>query len=284
MKATFRLLLCLASAVALPGCLFVPKTELNAAQATNRALSEQSRAQLAEIDNLKTHSRSLEDRVIHAEEQAALLQQRASLDEKQLAGYQSERDGLYEQFQGLAAGRGRLPPALCRQLVDLSRRYPNLQFDPDTGISKLDTDILFDSGEAVLKPGAGQLLDELVQVLKSPAAGDLKIMVAGHTDSQQVAGKPVRDKYPNNFHLSTARALAVADRMKRAGLPDQRLGVAGFGASQPIASNATAQDRQKNRRVEIFVMAPDVPVVGWSDSTPSVYTAGSARPEETLRR
>jgi chemotaxis protein MotB len=108
-------------------------------------------------------------------------------------------------------------------------------------------------------------------VLKSPAAGDLKIMVVGHTDNQQIAGKPVREKYPNNFHLSTARALAVADHIKRAGLPEQRIGVAGFGPHQPIAPNASAKDRQKNRRVEIFVMAPDVPVVGWTDSTPSVY-------------
>ena len=205
------------------------------------------------------------------------MQERAGLDKKQLEGYERERDQLYDQVKGLAFGRGRLPPELCQQFAELSQRYPGLQFDPETGISKLDTDILFDSGQAVLKPGAEQLLDQLVRVLKSPAAGDLKIMVAGHTDNQLIAGRDVREKYPNNFHLSTARALAVADRMKRAGLPEQRMAVAGFGASQPIAPNATAQDRQKNRRVEILVMAPDVPVVGWSDSTPSVYGAGVRR-------
>lgn len=277
MKAVVWLLLCGSAVVVLPGCLVAPRTELNAALAQNRALSEQNRAQLAEIDNLKVHSRTLEDRVIRSEEQVALLQERASLDQKQLDGFQRERDGLYEQFKGMAFGRGRLPPELSRQLVELSKRYPSLQFDPETGISKLDTDILFDSGEAVLKPGAEQLLDELVRVLKSPAAGNLKIMVAGHTDSQQIAGKGMREKYPNNFHLSTARALAVSDRMKRAGLPEQRMAVAGFGAYQPIASNTTAQERQKNRRVELFVLAPDVPVVGWSDSMPSVYGSGVKR-------
>jgi chemotaxis protein MotB len=275
MKASLALFIC-AAAVVLSGCM-VPKSELNSALTQNRALTEQSQAQLAEIENLKAHSRALEDRVIRSEKQLAVQQERAGLDRKQLEGYERERDGLYRQFKDLSYGGGRLPPELSRQLADLSRRFPSLQFDPETGVSKLDTDILFDSGEAELKPRAGQLLDELVRILKSPAAGELKLMVAGHTDNQAIVGREVREKYPNNFHLSTARALAVADRMKRAGLPERRLGVAGFGPYQPIASNATAQDRQKNRRVEIFVMPNDVPVVGWSDSTPSVYGGGVRR-------
>jgi chemotaxis protein MotB len=270
-------MLAASAAVALPGCLFAPRTALNAATAQNRALAEQNRAQLTEIENLKAHSRTLEDRIIHSEEQLALMQERAGLDKKQLDSFQRERDGLYDHFKSLAFGRGRLPPELGRQLAELSKKYPSLQFDPETGISKLDTDILFDSGDSALKPGAERLLDDLARVMKSSAAGDLKIMIAGHTDSQLIAGRGVRDKYPNNFHLSTARALAVSDRMKKAGMPDQRMAVAGFGAGQPIASNDTSGERQKNRRVEILVMAPDVPVVGWSDSTPSVYESHATR-------
>jgi chemotaxis protein MotB len=272
MKGLAWLVVGAAAAVALPGC-----TALNAANAQNRALADQNRAQLTEIENLKDHSRTLEDRLVRSEERLAKLQERAGFDKKELEAFQRERDQLYDQFNGLAFGRGRLPPELGQQLAELSKRHPSLQFDPETGICKLDTDILFDSGEAELKPGAGQLLDDLVRVMKSPAAGNLKIMIAGHTDNQQIAGRGVREKYPNNFHLSTARALAVSDRMKRAGLPEQRLAVAGFGASQPVAPNATAQDRQKNRRVEIFIMSPEVPVVGWTDSTPSVYSAGGVK-------
>ena len=59
--------------------------------------------------------------------------------------------------------------------------------------------------------------------------------------------------------------------LNRFGVADSRIGVAGFGASQPVAPNVTAKDRQKNRRVELFVLAPEVPVVGWTDSIPSVY-------------
>jgi chemotaxis protein MotB len=277
MKAILGLMLGISSVVMLSGCLFAPRTELNAAQAENRALTEQNRAQLTEIENLKNHSRTLEDRVIHSEEQVARLQERSGVDQKQLDNYARERDVLYDQVKGMAFGRGRLPPELSREFAELSQRYPSLQFDPETGISKLDTDILFDTGEATLKPGAERLLDELARVLRSRAAGNLKIMVAGHTDDRQIAGRGVREKYANNFHLSTARALAVADYMKRAGMPEPRMAVAGFGSAQPVAPNATAQDRQKNRRVEILVMAADVPVVGWSDSTPSVYGAGAKR-------
>ena len=204
MKAFVGLLLGLAVAL-LPGCTLVPTTEYNACQAENRNLADQNRAQLAEIENLKVHSRDLEDRVIRSERQVARVQEQDSLDQKQLEAYQCERDGLYEQFNGMAYGRGRMPPELGRQFAELSQRYPNLQFDPETGISKLDTDILFDSGEAVLKPGAEQVLDELARILRSPAAGSLKIMVAGHTDNQMIVGPAVRERYPNNFHLSTGR-------------------------------------------------------------------------------
>jgi chemotaxis protein MotB len=276
MKGLFDLIFVASAAAMFSGCV-VPKTQVNALNVENRSLAEQNRAQLTEIDNLKNHSRTLEDRLIRSEEQVAKLQERSSLDRKQIAEYEGERDQMYDHFKGLAFGRGRLPPELSRQFAELSKRYPSLQFDPETGVSKLDTDILFDSGEAQLKPGAERLIDELVRVMQSPAAKDLKIMIAGHTDNQLIAGRDVREKYPNNFHLSTARALAVSDRMKRDGMSDQRMAVAGFGASQPIVSNTTAQDRQKNRRVEILVMSSDVPVVGWSDSTPSVYGQGVKR-------
>lgn len=263
-------------ALALSGCV-VPVTQFNEIQAQNRALTEQSRAQLAEIQNLREHGRTLEDRVIRSEKQVALLQERSSLDQKQLDEFRRERENLYSQFKGMAFGRGRLPAELSQQFAELSRRYPGLQFDSETGVSKLDSDILFDSGEAELKPGAERLLDDLVRVLKSPAAADLKIMIAGHTDNQAIAGRDVREKYPDNFHLSTARALAVAKKMKQSGLSEHRLGVAGFGAYQPVVANTTAQDRQKNRRVEIFVMAPEVPVIGWAESTPSVYGSAPRR-------
>ncbi|HEX3726309.1 MAG TPA: OmpA family protein, partial [Pirellulales bacterium] len=139
--------------------------------------------------------------------------------------------------------------------------------DEKTGISKLDTDLLFDSGDAQLKPQADGILREFADIFQSADAQDLKIMVVGHADAQGIKGREVRERYPNNWHLSAGRALAVADQLRKAGIPENRMGVVGFGQYQPISSNDTADARKLNRRVEIFVLAPETPVIGWVDSS-----------------
>src|SRR6266699_3908726 len=128
---------------ALCGCQLVPASQLNTVQAQNRSLSEQNHAQLAELDNLKAHNRQIEDKLIRAEEQLALADQRLGSDNKKLANYQRERDQLRDQFTGYSHGAVRIPAGLSNQLVGLSRRHPSLQFDPQTGVAKLDSDVVF---------------------------------------------------------------------------------------------------------------------------------------------
>lgn len=243
------------------GCM-VPRTQLAAAEAQCRCLAEQSSAQTTQIENLKTHSHQLEDKLMQTEEQLAALDQRSTADRKHLAALEGE---LYD-------GHGhKLPPGLSTQLANLSRRYPNLEFDANTGAAKLDSDVLFDSGEAELKEDALEMLGEFGRVMSSPDARDLKLMVVGHTDALKIARKDVKDRFHDNFHLASARALAVAQCLRKAGVPEQRIGVSGFGGHQPIASNETAEDRRRNRRVEIFVLPPEEPVVGWTETSPSLY-------------
>ncbi len=271
MKAICVSSILLAALVAPSGCSFVPKSQLNSAEARSRSLGEQNRALTAELENLEIHTRNVQDKLTDAEQELALLEGEIGLDHKQFADYRSNRNQLHQQMQNIRAGRAMLPDEVGRQLAEVSEKYSSLHFDPVTGISKLDTDVLFDSGRAGLKPGAEKVLGGLVRVLNTHQARNLKVLVVGHTDSRRIADKAAREKYPNNFHLSTARANAVADLMRGQGLGEQRLGVAGFGSHQPIAPNAAPRDRQKNRRVEIFVMSPDVPVVGWTDSMPTLY-------------
>jgi flagellar motor protein MotB len=241
---------CVVAALAFSGCQTVSQSKYAACQSQNRTLSEQSRAQLSEIENLKIHSRHVEDQLIRAEEDLARLDQRNG---------------------GRAQIGSRLPEGLSGRLAELAERYPSLQYDPKTGVSKLDTDLMFDSGDAQLKPGADRILREFAELFQSPEARDLKIMVVGHADAQAIKGREVREHYPNNWHLSAGRALAVADRLRKAGIPEQRMGVTGFGQYQPISPNDSAEARSKNRRVEIYVLGPETPIVGWADTKGSVY-------------
>jgi chemotaxis protein MotB len=96
-------------------------------------------------------------------------------------------------------------------------------------------------------------------------------MVVGHTDSEPIRGRETRDRFPTNWHLSASRALAVAQQLQDAGIDGQRMGFAGFGKHQPVVSNDDPQLRQQNRRVEIFVMSPDVPVVGMTETLTDLY-------------
>ncbi len=263
--------LVLTSMAAFSGCLFVPKSQLTSLESQNKALVEKDQAQVARIQNLEAHSRNIEDQLMRAEEDLALLEERLGLDRRQLENYRAEREQLQAQFSGLIAGRSALTPEVRGRLAEISRRYPSLRFDPYTGVSKLDTDILFDDGQAELKPGAEEVLTSLARMLASPEAGDLKILVVGHADDRLIGAKPVREKYPNNFYLSAHRALVVSDELRRLGVEPERVGVAGFGSHQPVAPNMTEDDRRKNRRVELFVMAPDAPLIGWTETTPTLY-------------
>jgi len=268
--ANLAMALVAAGTLAVAGGCFVPKTQLSASETQNRVLAEQSRAQLAEIENLKAHSRNKEDQLNRAEQELAALQEQATLDHKRLSNSQREASELHEQFKGAIHGQ-RLPATVSRQLGELSQRYPGLHFDPAAGTGQLDTDSLFDTASADMKPAARSMLGDLAHILQSPEAGELKVMVVGHADNQWMAGSSARDLYPNSFRLSMARASAVADLLRRQGLAERRIGVAGFGTRQPTTSNATASNQPKECCVDIFVMAPNVPVVGWTEAAPGVH-------------
>lgn len=104
----------------------------------------------------------------------------------------------------------------------------------------------FDTGKATVRPEYQPYLDELGKALKSPELADKTIVVAGHTDD---VGTPAA-----NQALSERRAAAVkAYLVKTFGLDPARLLTRGYGASRPIAPNDTPENRQRNRRVEVWV-------------------------------
>jgi chemotaxis protein MotB len=112
--------------------------------------------------------------------------------------------------------------------------------------------VLFDSGEAVLKPAGQDVLRKVATVLQS--VPDREIQVVGHTDNIPIrAGN--RFGFASNWELSAARALAaVRFLQEQCGIDPKRLGALGRGEFLPIGDNATAEGRAKNRRIEVVVL------------------------------
>ena len=99
----------------------------------------------------------------------------------------------------------------------------------------------FDFDKSEIRPDAAVILDEAASILN--ANPGRSVGVAGHTDSVGT------DEY--NQTLSESRAASVKDYLVGKGVDGSRLSTSGFGESNPIASNDTADGRSLNRRVEL---------------------------------
>ena len=113
---------------------------------------------------------------------------------------------------------------------------------------RLESDLLFASGDATLRPQAVPVLDAVARYFKTT---DYTLDVAGHTDNVPIQTAT----YPSNWELSTARATEVVRRLiEQAAVAPARLRVAGRADTEPVASNETEDGRRRNRRIEIILL------------------------------
>lgn len=103
-------------------------------------------------------------------------------------------------------------------------------------------DVLFDTNEATLKPGAYPTIERVAEVLK--AEPDRHVTIEGHTDS--------RGSEEYNQQLSQRRAAAVETALLERGVSRDQIVSVGKGETFPVASNDNASGRQQNRRVELI--------------------------------
>ena len=134
------------------------------------------------------------------------------------------------------------------QLASAQQQLADLQAKKtDRGLVVTLGDVLFDTGQATLKPGADLVLGRLATYLSANA--HTKVMIEGHTDSRG------SDAY--NDALSERRAQAVAGALATRGIAQDNLRTRGRGKAYPVASNDTPEGRQQNRRVEIIFSDAD---------------------------
>ena len=107
---------------------------------------------------------------------------------------------------------------------------------------------MFDSGKAVIRKDGEPIVQSIGEILKQ---NDRAIRVEGHTDNVPMHSL----LYPSNWELSTARAVNVVKYfIEKVGIAPTRLSAAGYSEYHPIADNDTAENRQKNRRVDVVIL------------------------------
>ncbi len=128
-------------------------------------------------------------------------------------------------------------------------------------VINLPNDVLFNTGSANLNTEGKQAMMQIGEVLSQ--FSDRRFQVEGHTDNVPIKSA----RYPSNWELSTARALAVLHLQTEMGVAPENISAAGFGEFRPKADNKTEEGRRLNRRSEI-VMLPNLDIL--SNELPKV--------------
>lgn len=137
------------------------------------------------------------------------------------------------------------------------------EYDAATGLHKFHSDILFDLGSDAIRSEAGPIIKEFASTTKSGVASGLRILVVGHTDDQNIARPETAAKHPTNWHLSTDRADAVILQLQKHGVDAERIAAMGYSEFHPLESSVSESARQRNRRVELFVVPNDPGLAKW---------------------
>ena len=232
-----------------------PQTD-GAATATGAGLLEGAvRHDLTEPANAEAES-SASARAEQAEQEALSLPAVNAPDPEQKRRFSQ----LYSELEQS------LQPLIEAGLVALRGNQDWIEVDMRSGL-------LFESGSDVLGKSAEPVIRELADTLSDSRN---LMRIRGYTDNQAIE----TERFPSNWELSSARAVAVVRKLQSFGIPPARMAVEGFGEFNPIASNNSAEGRARNRRVvlaisRLYEQSPTTDAAG-GKTAPAV--AGEALP------
>jgi chemotaxis protein MotB len=192
-------------------------------------------------------------------------QTRAIEQDKQIHELQDENRRLRAQLDASEkslAEAGFSPEAIDERLANLRKIMAEMgqnpgdvtKFSVDGGyVYRMKDSIVFALGSAEVSADGQRVLSQIAADIASKPYG--KIYVRGHTDTTPISKPETKAKFPNgNLQLSAERAVAVGAYLSnQAKVEEARVVVMGFGPHDPIAPNDSADNKQRNRRVDIFV-------------------------------
>lgn len=150
----------------------------------------------------------------------------------------------------------RLTP-VAREVAEAVASTPYLPDLEGVEVSRVPEGVRLRVEDRLLFPTAQAELTEAGLALVAGRLGEVvarhpgEVAVQGHTDS-----RPIRTpRFPSNWALSSARAIAIVEALVAAGVDPGRLRAVGLAGTRPLASNDTADGRARNRRVEVVIQA-----------------------------
>ncbi len=218
-------------------------------KADNRIVSliQQLKMALDKNDRMRIELQNLDDRVELLTTELANAEKRNQNMEIMANAIIEENEHLGELIDNL---RDNMNLTIAEKLSEISKIRSGY------AVIEYSTDVLFESGSAVLSEEGKQALSKFVASIDQDAIADRLISVEGHTDSIPIAGDLIA-LFPSNWELSTARAASATRFLVDQGLVADRLRSVGFSSLRPTASNDTADGRAANRRIEIHLV-PDL--------------------------
>jgi chemotaxis protein MotB len=172
-----------------------------------------------------------------------VMYKEASLVEEtfgRLAKEQEENRAQLEQLETMVAG-------LEKEKEMAEAEAEKLRVARETRVLAVIGGGVFRSGQIIITEELMNIVNEIVpEILASP---EHILVIEGHTDNIPIKGAGRR--YKDNMELSFVRAKAVARVLAENGAPSDRVTVASYGETRPIASNDTPEGRAKNRRVVV---------------------------------
>jgi len=203
------------------------------AEADRAAATAQERQQGAQAESDRNRAAAADANQAAADAQQGQRYAEAESDRNRAAAANSD-----QQLQQAVQDREELRARLLQQFnAILATR------DTARGLVVNLSDVLFDTGKYTLRPVAREKLAKISGIIL--VYPDLRLAIEGNTDS--VGGDAM------NQELSERRAGAVLDYLAKQNIPLASMTSQGFGKTQPVASNDTAEGRQQNRRVEMIV-------------------------------
>ncbi len=229
------------------------KSQLADVNARIAALMSGTTTAKEEIARLQQRAGELEAERARANDLAKQLEERLKAEQSEKARLEQERVAKEAEVQRLTRTHEELTKSLEAEIAKGDIKIKQVR-DRLT-INMVDR-VLFDSGQSQVKQTGLKVLKQVSDILKNVA--DKQIRIEGHTDNVPI-GARLKERYPTNWELSTARATSVVRYLiEEGGVDRANLSAVGYADTKPVAGNDTEEGRTANRRIEIALYPKDL--------------------------